>query len=144
MHAPQQSSNESAASGSTFKNTLAAVPRLPVLQLPEFSGNPSDWQSFADTLRSLGALKGKAAASISALSISKGNYKIAWDILKKRYENRNILINSHLRDIFGIQPIGLRIFKKFGQKRRYLRYHSNIYFTGKAGYAFAEEMGNFH
>ncbi|XP_063922662.1 uncharacterized protein LOC135137054 [Zophobas morio] len=83
--------------------------KLPTLNLPTFSGLYSEWLSFNDTFCSLidqnnslnncqkfhylkSSLKGEALATIDALTISVDNYKSAYDLLRKRYNNISINI----------------------------------------------------
>ncbi|XP_065679841.1 uncharacterized protein LOC136094152 [Hydra vulgaris] len=47
-------------------------------------------------------LKGSALSSISGLSLSNENYKIALDILKERYENKQNMISSHMRKLLHL------------------------------------------
>lgn len=72
--------------------------RLPVINIPSFSGNISDWPSFRDSFVSLiheneelsdvqrfhylkSALRGSPAQTISAIQISQIGYTTAWDAL---------------------------------------------------------------
>jgi hypothetical protein len=74
--------------------------KLPDLNLPTFFGNYSNWTSFHDTFQTLihmrtdlnncqkfhylkSCLKGDAFSTVEALSISSGNYQVAWDLLEK-------------------------------------------------------------
>lgn len=94
--------------------------RLPQLRLPEFSGSYSNWQSFLDTFNALvhdnktlsnvekfyylqASLKGEPANIIASLPISDSNYTTAWDLLIQRYDNKRVIINSHLREIINLQ-----------------------------------------
>ena len=91
--------------------------RLPQLNLPEFGGDYHEWLSFHDLFRTTihendnisdaqklqylkGCLKGSAAAVITNLSITNTNFEVAWDLLVKRYENKHIISQAHLKRIF--------------------------------------------
>lgn len=109
-----------------FSHSGAALPsvaaKLPPLKLPEFNGSYSDWQTFYDTFNALvhnnqslnnverfyylqGSLKGEPATIIASIGISDANYLTAWDLLRKRYENKKIIINSHIREIVNLQAV---------------------------------------
>ncbi|KAK9498852.1 hypothetical protein O3M35_003408 [Rhynocoris fuscipes] len=44
--------------------------------------------------------KGEASQILSSLEITCSNYTIAWDLLKERYDNKKLIINSHIKSIF--------------------------------------------
>ncbi|XP_065679024.1 uncharacterized protein LOC124814956 [Hydra vulgaris] len=50
-------------------------------------------------------LNGSALSSISGLSLSNENYKIALDILKERYENKQNMISSHMRKLLSFERV---------------------------------------
>lgn len=105
--------------------------RLPRISIPEFSGSYEEWTNFHDTFSSLvdanpdipnvqkfhylkSALKGTATETLRSLSISNENYTIAWSMLKKRYDNKRLIVEEHIRAIFQLpsmqkdNPIPLR------------------------------------
>lgn len=86
--------------------------RLPPLNLPHFSGNYDTYIAFRDGFMSLvhnnnnltnvqklhylrSCLKNEAFQLIEAFKITD-NYSIAWDLIKKRYDNKRIIINNHV------------------------------------------------
>jgi len=96
--------------------------KLPKIDLPSFSGNYEEWYPFHDTFHSLihrdnsiteiqkfhylkSSLKGEAAEVIQSLEISSNNYKEAWLILKRRYDNKRLIIQKHIKALFDLQPI---------------------------------------
>ncbi|KAF2903195.1 hypothetical protein ILUMI_02997 [Ignelater luminosus] len=96
--------------------------KLPLLTLPEFSGSYHDWQQFHDSFQALihnktslanvekfyyllGTLKEEPAALISSIPISNDNYPIAWKALKERYEDKKIIINSHIDEIYNLPQL---------------------------------------
>lgn len=96
--------------------------KLPTIQLPTFQGSYDKWLEFHDTFESLihankqisdiqkfhylkSAIRGEAAQVISALEISAGNYKIAWDLICERYANKRLLIQNHIKALFSLQQI---------------------------------------
>lgn len=113
------SGNVNATGGAIFP---ALSTKLPVLKLPEFSGHYSDWERFKDMFRAIihdnnsipdvtkffyleGALKGEPKNLLASLSATDKNYKIAWELLQSRYENKKIIINSHIKEIMEIPNV---------------------------------------
>ncbi|XP_053968078.1 uncharacterized protein LOC128869537 isoform X2 [Anastrepha ludens] len=47
-------------------------------------------------------LSGAALDTIQSLEISETNYKNALDLLKKRFDNKRIIFQAHIRQIFGL------------------------------------------
>ena len=87
--------------------------KLPKLTLPEFDGTATEWPPFWDSfdsavhsnptladvdkfhyLKSL--VKGTAADTISGLTLTNENYKRALDLLRERFENKQIIISHSL------------------------------------------------
>ncbi|XP_011858289.1 PREDICTED: uncharacterized protein LOC105555857 [Vollenhovia emeryi] len=96
--------------------------KLPTLQLPKFDGNYNQWLLFKDTFLSVidsndslskiqkfqylrSALKGEALNVIQTLETTEANYDIAWNLIRERYENKKLIINTHLKGLFDISPI---------------------------------------
>ena len=96
--------------------------KLPKLGLPQFAGNPLDWQGFWDQFRVSihdnpsvndidkfnylkGCLKGEAQATISGLTLSSENYTEAIDVLKDRFGNEQVLISAHMESLLKIDKI---------------------------------------
>ncbi|XP_055590095.1 uncharacterized protein LOC129742245 [Uranotaenia lowii] len=96
--------------------------RLPQISLPEFDGDYKGWLSFKSTFVSLihesfelsdvqkfhylkSALKGEAAKLVESLTITSGNYTIAWDTITKRYSNEYLLKKRHLQALMEFPRI---------------------------------------
>ncbi len=114
--------NSASSAGSIISGTNANVAlqgpvRLPPINLNDFHGAYSQWMTFHDIFNSLvhtnnslndvqrfwylkSCLKGEAAQLIQSLEISDLNYSIAWDMLKKRYENKRLIVHTHLKSMF--------------------------------------------
>nr|XP_047140922.1 uncharacterized protein LOC124815987 [Hydra vulgaris] len=107
---------------STFSNFKNKTVKLPVLKLDNFDGEPEKWTSFIKNFECAidmnnnlseiqkmtylqNLLKGSALSSISGLSFSNKNYKIALDILKERYENKQNMISSHMRKLLSFERV---------------------------------------
>ena len=90
------------------------VSRLPKLQLPKFSGEYTEWQTFWDKFRAVidsnnsiptvnkftylqSLLQGEAAATISGLSLTETNYSTAKTLLQTRFGRPERIIFSHIQ-----------------------------------------------
>ncbi|XP_074661833.1 uncharacterized protein LOC141914509 [Tubulanus polymorphus] len=92
--------------------------KLPVLQIPKFSGNVLEWSSFWDSfetgvhrtdiptmnkftyLRS--CLSGEAYSCIAGISTSADNYTIAVDLLKSRFGETSRLISAYMKALLEL------------------------------------------
>ena len=100
----------------------AASARLPKLELPRFSGDYLEWQTFdemftcsVDNNLNLSniekfsylkaSLKGDAAKCIEGLGLTAENYANAKQILQKRYGSKPKLIKAHVREILKTEPV---------------------------------------
>jgi len=115
------------------------IVKLPPLDLPCFEGSYDQWTSFFDSFMALihtngtlsnvqkfyylqSCLKGEAAQIISSIQITDLNYENAFRSLRERYENKRLIIQSHLRLLFDVSPISkinhvdLRVFLDTIQK----------------------------
>ncbi|XP_062538576.1 uncharacterized protein LOC134206857 [Armigeres subalbatus] len=89
----------------------SSVVRLPKIDLPTFDGEMDNWIPFYDAYRSLihnnkdlaavdkfhyllAALKDLVKRLLDTTSITGDNYKIAWDLLVSRYDNKRLLIKT--------------------------------------------------
>ncbi|CAH2088456.1 unnamed protein product [Euphydryas editha] len=89
----------------TSESSPMPVVKLPRIQLPIFSGNYEEWQTFYDMFLSLihnnislsavqkllylkSTLTGEPATLLRNLSIEEANYEEAWEKLKRRYNNK--------------------------------------------------------
>ena len=100
-------------------NTASA--RLPKFVLPEFRGDPLEWQSFWDSFKASvddknidditnfnylkTVSKGPAASAISGLMLTSENYAEAIDILSTRYGNKQLIISSHMDKLLSISAV---------------------------------------
>ena len=98
------------------------VARLPKLELKGFSGDPTTWMSFWDSFSSavdqsdylsevdkFNHLKtlvhGAAATTIAGLSLTSANYKVALDLLKGRFANKQVIISAHMERLLKLPSI---------------------------------------
>jgi hypothetical protein len=94
--------------------------RLPAL--PTFSGNYRDWLSFRDTFTALiqdsnlytsiekfhylrSCLKDEALKAIESIAVSEVNYRVAWETLITRFENKRLIIQEHAYAIINLPPL---------------------------------------
>ncbi len=122
-------SNQNSIANAQAANQIANLPKL---TLPKYSGDPKRWHEFWDAfgvihdncaispvnkfrhLRTL--LEGKAAAAISGIQTTDANYKMAVDLLKDRFAQKQIIVNSHIEALMSLNTVttdkdvkGLRI-----------------------------------
>ncbi|XP_062704653.1 uncharacterized protein LOC134286958 [Aedes albopictus] len=108
---------------SVMRNTATAGFHSGVqISLPDFEGDYRTWLSFKSTYESLihesmelsdvqkfhylkSALKGEAAKLIESLTITGGNYVIAWETITKRYSNEYLLKKRHLQALMEYPKI---------------------------------------
>ncbi|XP_053692086.1 uncharacterized protein LOC128740561 [Sabethes cyaneus] len=96
--------------------------KLPEIRLPSFSGKTREWIVFRDTFLSLiqqnpnlnsmdkftylkSSLTGEALQEINSIELSAANYEVAWKALQGRYENKKLIVKSHLDAIFSLEPL---------------------------------------
>ena len=119
----EKSSNSSRSNKSRTRNTTVEHELqvfMPKLKLPEFRGDPHEWQSFWQSFESsvhnrcykgidkmkflMMCLFGEAKDAISDIKLSNENYEIALGILKKRFGDKDVLIESLEADLLQLQP----------------------------------------
>ncbi|XP_049869686.1 uncharacterized protein LOC126369369 isoform X1 [Pectinophora gossypiella] len=96
--------------------------KLPIIQLPKFSGSYNTWLEFRDTFVSLihsnddideinkfhylrASLEGTAAVVIQSIDFSAENYNDAWTLLRERFDNKRLLVQHHVSALFSIETI---------------------------------------
>ncbi|KAJ8980990.1 hypothetical protein NQ317_015810 [Molorchus minor] len=96
--------------------------KLPVINLPKFSGTYDQWLSYKDTFESLihsknnidaiqkfhylkASLEPDPLKVIESLEFSATNYTIAWELLCNRYNNKRLLINTHIKALFNLNAV---------------------------------------
>lgn len=117
------------ASGQNANNVLSqndnlkfSNVKLPKISLVSYSGAPNKWTQFYDTFSSLvdnnkslsnvqkfhylqDTLKDSAAEVIEGLELTDANYDVAWSLLKERFQNKKLIINSHMQQLFNLSSI---------------------------------------
>ncbi|XP_058817221.1 uncharacterized protein LOC131680524 [Topomyia yanbarensis] len=107
------------------RNSAIPLPtdlKLPQMNMPIFSGNYLEWQSFFDLFDSLvhqnpglkdsqklyylkTNLSGEAASLISHLKITDANYGLALEKLKSRYDKPREIANQHIKRFLTQPPL---------------------------------------
>lgn len=117
-------STQKAASNSVVPTTSThqCEIKLPVIQLPTFSGKYEEWQTFHDMFLSLiqnnkqltavqklhylkSSLSGEPENLLRNLTTTEANYGEAWKQLTKRYNNKRYNCNAILKNLFSQKQI---------------------------------------
>jgi len=102
--------------------TVKTNVKLPTITLPTFNGQYSQWLQLKDAFLSLidknptlsdiqklqylrGTLKNEALQFVEGLETTSENYKTTWELLNNHYENRRLIINTHLKELFKTTSI---------------------------------------
>ncbi|XP_066582114.1 uncharacterized protein [Prorops nasuta] len=142
---PTMDVNLNSSTSSIQTESLKRI-KLPVAELPKFSGNIEQWISYKNTFLTMidsrtditdlqkflylkDSLRGDALNKISIYSASDSNYKLAWKLVIDSYEKKRILISKHLDAIIDmprqLQVNGLELSKLVDN----LRQHQNMLVT---------------
>ena len=122
MHPQQTHGDLPSTAGISNVYGLVTQVKLPKLDLKRFDGNISKWPSFWDAFESsvhnntrlaaidkfnyLNSLLVKSASeAISGLSLTAANYDEAIAILKRRFGNKQLIINKHMETLINITSI---------------------------------------
>lgn len=114
--------SSSSTTDSVNQSLVVDKRKLPTLNLPTFNGSYESWLGFHDLFKSLvdedrntseiekfyhlkGCLRDEAADVIAALELSAENYKVAWELLKDRYDNRKINRRKHVNSLLNLQNV---------------------------------------
>ena len=96
--------------------------KLPTINIKSFDGEPENWHTFIDPfecaidkndtlsdiqkmnyLKNLG--EGKAATITSSIKLANENYNICFNLLKERYEDKQLMIHSHKSKLLKLENI---------------------------------------
>ncbi|XP_061388208.1 uncharacterized protein LOC133323285, partial [Musca vetustissima] len=95
--------------------------KVPPCDTKDFHGSYEEWPTFRDMFMAIygnhprltpaqklyhlkNKTKGEAGRIVDRFSLSDLNFSLAWDALKKRYENKRVLVDNQLRILFEIAP----------------------------------------
>ena len=96
--------------------------KLPAIKLPHFDGSPTKWLEFYDLFKALihdnvdiketekfyylrSQTSGEAAGAIHSIGTTADNYYIAWEALCERFNNRDLIIETHVKSLFEISSV---------------------------------------
>lgn len=96
--------------------------KLPVVKLPTFDGRTEEWKRFCETFTSLihlnesipniqkfqylvTSLSSVAAKIIESIELTGENYEIAWDLLKKRFDDPRAIKKKHIQCLFAMPKV---------------------------------------
>ena len=96
--------------------------RLPKMEITKFGGNYTKWQTFYDSFEAAVNsskqltdvekftylrcyLEGDALQCIAGFSLSNENYEKAFELLKERYGNKQMIISAHMNELLKIRKI---------------------------------------
>lgn len=95
--------------------------KLPRLSIPTFSGRFDEWTTFYDTFSTYvdsssiadvnkmhylkASVTGTAKQLIQNLPPTDANYKLAWELMYKRFNNVRAIVNACFRKLFEQKPI---------------------------------------
>lgn len=105
-----------------FIETRASV-QLPRIDIPKFSGEFTKWENFRDVFESLVAsrtdlsnvqklhylkanLTGDASLILANTHVTDANYNAAWELLKRRFDNPQAIVNAYLQEFMDIPGVG--------------------------------------
>ncbi|XP_011859787.1 PREDICTED: uncharacterized protein LOC105557209 [Vollenhovia emeryi] len=117
--------DEAPAGGQEPASAAASVLKriqLPKISLPTFSGDQLGWESFRDLFRSLvgdvsdlapvqklqylkASLTHEAAAAVANIELNDKGFDTAWSELALRYDNRRVLLATHMRTFLTSAPV---------------------------------------
>ncbi|XP_075167803.1 uncharacterized protein LOC142239957 [Haematobia irritans] len=112
--------------------------KLPPCDTELFTGGYDKWPSFRDMFSAIyikhpklssaqklfhlrAKTRGEANQIVKQFALTDDNFRLAWEALRQRYENKRILINHQLRKIFEME----RVTSEKGKALRNLQYTIN-------------------
>nr|CAI5870044.1 unnamed protein product [Callosobruchus analis] len=98
------------------------VLKLPAIKLPTFNGKVNTWVEFKETFKTLvdgnkslsniqrfhylrNSLDSDALDIIKSIEVSGNNYELAWQTLSDRFENKRLIVFSHIKEILEYPQI---------------------------------------
>ena len=103
--------------------------KLPRIELPKFSGNVLEWQSYWEQFEALvgeanipditkfgylhSSLEGEAKRVIKGLTLIASNYPTAYSVLKERFDKPERIIFAHVQELLGISMPGKSTGSKY-------------------------------
>lgn len=111
---PSLIQNSQGSSGIDNNSFIVGGAKLPSLGLPKFRGDFEKWLQFFEGFQTLvhnnpcldniqkfyyllDCLEGEARKILDCLEITNDNYEVALDLLKKRFQNKPVIIKNHIK-----------------------------------------------
>ena len=96
--------------------------KVPKFTLKNFTGDPLEWKTFQETYEAAlgeneslseiekftylrGYLQGKTNQAIEGFPLTSENYKRAWELLKERYGNPQLIILCHMNNLMKLDKV---------------------------------------
>ena len=91
--------------------------RLPKLDIEKFSGDPKKYRAFRDAERNddltdvekftylLSYITGEALRLQNGLALTNENYKVALDLLERRFGSKQVIISSHMESLYKLSAV---------------------------------------
>ena len=116
--------------------------KLPKLSLKRFNGDPTKWMTFWDTFESavhdnaaltnidkfsylISLLESTASEAVAGLTLTSANYEEAVATLKRRFGNKQLIINRHMDLLLHHEPVASPHNLK-GMRRLFDAVESNV------------------
>lgn len=101
---------------------VPSITKLPAIPIPEFDGDVKNWTSFRDTFQAVvinqqisevaklyylkeALKKGLAWNLVSEFQTTDDSFCNAWQTLERRYDNKNVIIDHHVNELFKMKSI---------------------------------------
>ena len=117
--------------------------KLPKLELKKFGGKIHEWPEFWDGFQSVHGnpdladcdkfknlnnfLEEPARRVVAGMPMTEENYKIAVDLLQKRYGRKEVIQQAHIGHLMGLQPV---FREKYTTRMRNLHDEIETHFRG--------------
>lgn len=102
--------------------SVSSAIKLAALEIPKFSGDYMEWSSYQDIFTALvhndrmmddvqkffylrSSLSGEAENCVRCMETTSENYHKAWKSLVDRYSNKRVLIKTHTKSLFNLEPV---------------------------------------
>lgn len=125
-HSPHNRVTRDASENSNLGERALVQLRLDTIQLPEFSGDLTNWEAFRDMFEYLvdksakltdvvkfhqlrTHLKGMAFDTIRGYQLSGTNYQAAWNDIKRRFDRKEEIIDAYIRKFIEVRAISHQV-----------------------------------
>ena len=96
--------------------------KLPKFEIKRFSGDSLEWETFKETFETAiehnknlkkiekftylrGYLEGTALQAIDGFQLTNDNYSNAWNLLKERYGNPQLITSCHINSLIELEAV---------------------------------------